>query len=174
MKTKSIISKTLFSAILLAGFATASQAQATATATATATIVTPISIANVSNMSFGNISVQASNGGTVELDPAGARTRTAGVTLPGTPGTVSAATFTVTGTGGYTYAIILPTTVTLTRASGTETMDITSFVSNPSGVGLLSGGGTQDFSVGATLTVAAGQAAGVYTSNNFDVTVNYN
>jgi hypothetical protein len=82
--------------------------------------------------------------------------------------------FTVTGTAAYTYAITLPTTVTLTRASGSETMDATAFTSNPSGTGTLSGGGTQNFNVGATLTVAAGQAAGVYTSGNFDVTVNYN
>jgi hypothetical protein len=161
-------------AMTLIGFAGAAKAQSTATATATATIVTPISISNTANMSFGNLSVQAGTGGTVVLAPAGTRTRTAGVTLPATTGTVSAAAFTVTGTAAYTYAITLPTTVTLTRASGTETMDATAFTSNPSGTGTLSGGGTQNFTVGATLTVAAAQVAGVYTSGNFDVTVNYN
>jgi hypothetical protein len=171
---KTMTSKMLLSAIILVGFATTSKAQATATATATATIVTPISIANTSNMSFGNLSVQAGTGGTAVLDAAGARTRTAGVTLPGTPGTVSAAAFTVTGTPAYTYAITLPGTVTLTRASGSETMDATAFVSSIGSAGLLSGAGTQSFAVGATLTVAAAQLAGVYTSANFDVTVNYN
>ena len=48
-----------------------------------------------------------------------------------------------------------------------------SFTSNPSGTGTLSSG-TQNISVGATLTVAAGQVPGVYTSGNFSVTVNYN
>jgi hypothetical protein len=48
-----------------------------------------------------------------------------------------------------------------------------SFTSNPSATGTLSSG-TQDVYVGATLTVSAGQLAGVYTSGNFSVTVNYN
>ena len=47
------------------------------------------------------------------------------------------------------------------------------FTSNPSGTGALTSG-TQDIAVGATLTVAAGQVPGVYTSGNFNVTVNYN
>lgn len=168
-----IKNKLIATAILMTGFATASYAQATATATATATIVSPISIIKNTDMSFGNIAVQAATGGTVVLAPAGTRTSTSGVTLPATTGTVTAAAFTVNGTGTYTYAITLPSTSTLTRASGTETMTASSFTSNPSGTGALSAG-TQDISVGATLTVAAGQVAGVYTSGNFNVTVNYN
>jgi hypothetical protein len=107
------------------------------------------------------------------LAPAGTRTSTSGVTLPATAGTVTAATFTVSGNGSYTYAITLPTTVTLTHSGGVQTMDATAFTSNPSGTGALTAG-TQDISIGATLTVAAAQLAGVYTSGNFDVTVNYN
>ena len=171
MKMKNTITASLFALI---GFSINAGAQSTATATATATIVTPISISNTSDMSFGNVAVQASTAGTVILAPAGTRTRTSGVTLPATTGTVSAAAFTVTGTAGYTYAITLPTTVTLTRASGSETMDATAFNTNLGATGTLSGGGTQNFTVGATLAVGAGQTAGVYTSAAFDVTVNYN
>lgn len=167
--------KMFFSALALVGFAATTNAQATATATATATIVTPISISKTADMSFGNIAVQAGTGGTVVLAPAGTRTTggAGGVTLPATTGTVTAAAFTVNGNGSYTYAITLPSVVTLTRASGTETMDATSFTSTPSGTGTLSGG-TQNLTVGATLTVAAAQVPGVYTSGNFNVTVNYN
>ena len=168
-----IKNKLIATAILMTGFATASYAQATATATATATIVSPISIIKNTDMSFGNIAVQAATGGTVVLAPAGTRTSTSGVTLPATTGTVTAAAFTVNGTGTYTYAITLPSTATLTRASGSETMIASSFTSNPSGTGALSSG-TQDIAVGATLTVAASQVSGVYTSGNFNVTVNYN
>ncbi len=160
-------------AILLFGFATTSYSQATATATAAATIVSPITISKNADMSFGNLAVQSGTGGTVILAPAGTRTSTSGVTLPATTGTVTAAAFTVNGTGSYTYAVTLPSTVTLTRASGSETMIASSFTSNPSGTGALSSG-TQDIAVGATLTVAAGQVSGVYTSGNFNVTVNYN
>jgi len=53
-------------------------------------------------------------------------------------------------------------------------MDASVFTSTPSGTGALTGG-TQNITVGATLTVAAAQAAGVYTSGTpFSVTVNYN
>lgn len=165
--------KLLFSALVMLAFATATNAQATATATATATVITPISISKTADMSFGNLAVQASTGGTVVLDPAGTRSGTSGVTLPAAAGTVTAAAFTVTGSGSSTYSISLPSSVTLTRASGSETMAASSFTSNPSATGTLSGG-TQNVSVGATLTVAAGQVAGTYNSGNFSVTVNYN
>lgn len=157
----------------LFAFAFNSNAQSTATATATATVIAPISIAKNADMSFGNIAVQAGTGGTVILATAGTRTSTAGVTLPSTTGTVTAASFTVTGSGSLSYAITLPASVTLTHSGGVETMSAGSFTSNPSATGTLSSG-TQNIAVGATLTVTAGQLAGVYTSGNFNVTVNYN
>jgi hypothetical protein len=165
--------KLTLAAFGLFAFAFNSDAQSTATATATATVITPISITKNADMSFGNIAVQAGTGGTVVLAPAGTRTSTSGVTLPSTTGTVAAAAFTVTGSGSLTYAITLPTSVTLTHSGGVETMTAGSFTSNPSTTGTLSSG-TQDIAVGATLTVAAGQLGGVYTSGNFNVTVNYN
>ena len=165
--------KLTLAAFGLFAFAFNSDAQSTATATATATVISPISITKNADMSFGNIAVQAGTGGTVVLATAGTRTSTSGVTLPSTTGTVAAAAFTVTGSGSLTYAITLPATVTLTHSGGVETMTAGSFTSNPSATGTLSSG-TQDIAVGATLTVAAGQLGGVYTSGNFNVTVNYN
>ncbi|MCW3120245.1 MAG: hypothetical protein JWM28_4327 [Chitinophagaceae bacterium] len=165
--------KLIVFAIAAVGFTTISHAQSTANATASATIVTPIGITKTTDMSFGNIAVGAS-GGTVVLDTAGVRTPTGGVTLPATTGTVASAVFAVTGSGTYTYTITLPTSdVTLTRASGSETMVANAFISNPSGTGQLVSG-AQNIAVGATLTVAAGQVAGIYTSSAFPVTVNYN
>src|SRR5687768_9060604 len=87
------------SVIVLSGFATESFAQATATADASATIVTPIAIAKVADMNFGNVAVNATTAGTVVLTPLAARSVTGGVTLPATTGTVAAARFTVTGQG---------------------------------------------------------------------------
>ena len=165
--------KILITCLLFLSFITQIYAQVTTTATTTATIITPVSVAKNNDMSFGNLAVQISTGGTVVLAPAGTRTRTSGVTLPATTGTVTAASFTVTGTGTFTYAITLPTSVTITHSGGVQTMTATSFTSNPSGTGALSSG-TQDITVGATLTVAAAQLEGVYTSGNFSITVNYN
>lgn len=148
-------------------------AQSTANATATATILTSIGITKTVDLNFGNIAVQVSSGGTVILTPAGVRSATGGVTLPANTGTVTAASFSVTGEGSYTYSITLPSSP-YTISNGANEMTLTSFTSSPSGTGTLSGG-SQTLTVGATLNVAANQAVGVYTAETgFSVTVNYN
>lgn len=152
-------------------FAPSAFAQATATANASATIVTPISISKNTDMNFGNI---ATNGtvGTVVLSPASARTFTGGVTLPAATGTVTAASFTVEGSGSYTYAITLPSSVIIT--SGSDQMTVNNFTSTPATTGTLSSG-SQTITIGATLNLIASQAEGAYTSATpFAVTVNYN
>ena len=160
-------------ATLVLAFAANSFAQVTATASTTATIITPIAITKDVDMSFGNIAVSPTLGGTVVLPTAGARTLTGGVTLPVVTGTVSAASFTVTGEGNSTYSITLPSSaITLTAPSGTMTVE--NFLSTPSNTGALSGG-TQEIKVGATLNVGASQPAGAYTNaSGLFVTVNYN
>ena len=154
-------------------FSAGTFAQVTASATGTAEIVAPIAIANAVDMNFGNVA--EAGAGTVILDPAGTRTTTGSVTLPAITGTVTAASFTVTGTSGYTYTITLPSTdYTITRTAGAETMIVNAFTSNPNGTGTLTGG-SETLNVGATLNVAAGQVPGTYTNaTGFDVTVNYN
>jgi hypothetical protein len=165
--------KLVLAVLALTAFSTSSFAQASATATATATIVTPISITEAVNMNFGNVAVQTGTGGTVVLTPAGVRTATGGVTLPAVTGTVTAASFTVNGQGTYTYAITLPATAT-TLTNGANTMTSDTWTSTPSATGALTAG-TQNLNVGATLHVAAAQAAGLYVSGTpFTVTVNYN
>lgn len=166
----------LSAAALVLSFASTieASAQATATASATATIVTPIAISKTADMDFGNVAV-ASNNGTVVLAPAGTRTATAGVTLPATAGTVTAASFTVSGQGGYTYAISLPQGASILEDATSNTMNVDTWTSVPAATGTLSSGGTETLSIGATLHVTGGQAAGVYTTaSDFAVTVNYN
>jgi hypothetical protein len=59
-------------------------------------------------------------------------------------------------------------------------MTVDTWTSTPTTSGALDGTGAQTLTVGATLNVAATQAAGVYSSSNpggsgdFTVTVNYN
>ncbi|MBK7174802.1 MAG: DUF4402 domain-containing protein [Bacteroidales bacterium] len=166
--------KNLFAlAIIVLGFTATSFAQVTATASTTATIITPIAIEKDIDMNFGNIAVSPTLGGTVVLPTSGARTKTGGVTLPVVTGTVSAASFTVTGEGNSTYSITLPSSaITLTSPSGTMTVE--NFVSTPSNTGALNNG-SQEVKVGATLNVGAAQAAGTYTNeSSLFVTVNYN
>ena len=149
------------------------QPNVSATATATGTIIAPIAIAKNVDMNFGNI-VSGAALGTVVLTPAGVRSKTGGAFLPSTlPGTVTAASFTVTGATGYTYAITLPAAVT-TVTSGANTMTVDTWTSTPTGTGTLAGG-TQTLTVGGTLHVGANQVAGTYVSGTaFTVTVAYN
>ncbi len=171
----------LFAAIVLVtGLASTVKAQSGvfATATGSATIITPISIVNAGDMNFGNIAVDAT-AGTVVLTSTATRTRTGGVTLPVTAGTVRAASFTVKGKASSTYSITLPTTA-LTLTSGTNNMTVNGFTSDltgalTSGTGTIGTDGTQTINVGATLNVTGSQAAGLYVSGTpFAVTVNYN
>lgn len=166
------LGKTLLMALVMVAFSLNAFGQASANATATAEIVTPIAIANAANMNFGNIAVIAT-GGTVVLTPAGVRSVTGDVTLPATAGTVTAASFDVTGTANFTYSITLPAAA-LTISNGTDNMTVDTWTSDPTPTGTLDGTGAQTLSVGATLNVAGGESSGEYTGGPFTVTVNYN
>lgn len=169
--------KKLFAlSVIMIAFAASAFSQATATATAT--IVTPITITKTgTDLSFGNIIPSTTVAGTVQVATDGTPTYT-DVTASGSPtatAAVTAAVFTVTGTPDATYDITLPSGNVVLSGPGTNTMNAHNFVSDPNGTGQLSNpAGTETLRVGATLDVAANQAAGTYTSAPFTVTVNYN
>ncbi len=167
---RAILSMTLVASALFSMKASA-QVAATATANATAYVVTPLTISTVTHMNFGLVAPSGAVG-TVVLGTDGSRIFGGGASqLPGT-GTVSAASFAVAGEPGYTYAISLPTSVTLTNGGNTVTVD--NFTSDPSGTGLLTAG-AQTVNVGATLELVASAVPGNYTTATpFSVTVNYN
>lgn len=164
--------KILAFSVVLFAFAAGTFAQsASATATATAVIVSPITITRTADMSFGNIIADA-DGGTVVLVPAGTRTLN-GLNSPSIPGTVTAASFNVSGLASASYAITLPASHDI--SNGTQTMTVNAFSSNPNATGALDATGAQTVTVGATLNVNANQQAGTYTNAaGFTVTVNYN
>ena len=171
--------------IAVAGFGVSSFAQATDnSATAAAQIITPIGISKTVDLNFGNVAVQAATGGTVIMAPAGTRSTggAGGVTLPQfNVGTVAAASFTVSGTGNYTYTITLPAndnSFVVSDGNVAHDMVVNGWLSSlgaTGAMGTLSPGGSQVVKVGATLNVAAAQAPGNYISGSgFAVTVNYN
>ena len=149
--------------------------QSSATASAAATILTPIAISKTVDMNFGNLA-SSGTAGTCVLATDNGRTTTGGVTLMA-GGTITAASFTVTGVAAANYTITLPAGAT-TVSDGTNTMTIDTWTSNPSGTGALTGGNST-LLVGATLNVNADQPGGVYNTSNaggsgeFTVTVNY-
>jgi hypothetical protein len=163
----------LFACLFLMGIAAESvQAQnsATATANAAATIVTPITIVKTVDLNFGAI-VPSNQAGTVIVGNDNSISGTGGVTLISQLGTHSAAAFTVNGEAEALYYVTVPASnVTLTKTSSSETMTVSTFYH--SATGTLDETGEEAFNVGATLTVAASQPAGLY-EGTFDVTVSY-
>jgi len=157
---------------LMLSFTKVTYSQVTATATASATIVTPLAITKTADMNFGNLAVNT-NPGTVVLTAAASPTRTStgGVTLMG-GGTISAATFNISGLTGATYSVTLPASHTISFGGNNMTVD--NFTSSSTN-GYTLTGGSDVLYVGATLNVNGSQAAGTYTSGTpFDVTINYN
>jgi hypothetical protein len=163
----------LFTILLVSLFATTqafSQTNPTesATADASATIIMPIAITNTDGLSFGNL-IASTSVGTATVSATSTPTISYdGISAPATEGDISAATFTVTGFSDSFYDITLPTSTTI--SNGSATMTLNAFTHNASEV---LDGGTETFQVGATLNVAAEQAAGDY-SGTFEVSVNYN
>jgi len=128
-------------------------------------------LSNTTALSFGSFTAGA--GGTITVNTAGARVKTGSVILVSQGGSASAAQFTITGTPNAAFAITLPVDGTVFLSDGgSGSMALNGFTSNPPGSGVLSGGGTQQISIGATLTVGNQQASGSY-SGAFNVTVNY-
>lgn len=128
-----------------------------------------ITLAKLTDLSFGDV-FTSPTAGTVILTPAGVRSATGGVTL-GSLSPSGAATFTVTGGASTTYAITLPTSITLSIPG--DTLTVSPVTSTPSLTGFLDASGNQTLAVGGTLNVAANQADGNYTGT-FNVTVAYN
>jgi hypothetical protein len=180
-KFTSILSIMAVSAV----FSTSALAQQTATATtpaSTTTIVAPITISNEFALTFGGFATTSAIG-TLTISPTGGRAATGGVTITGNDVTGTAADFTVGGEAGYSYAISIPASLSLTTGAtgigtdSSEIMTVDSFLTSLTDgarVGLLTGG-SESFTVGGKLNVNENQTVGSYTSETgFAVTVNYN
>lgn len=141
---------------------------ASAAASASAKIYQPISIKKTSDLNFGAM-IATPNSGKVVLDTAGVRTASGGAVLASAAG-VAAASFQVDGEPNVAYNLALPASISIT--SGGNSMTVDTFTSDAATTQLDSKG-TQAFNVGASLSVGANQAAGLY-SGSFSVTVAYN
>lgn len=162
----------LFSIIVIA-FSAGSFAQSTDTeqTTATATIVGPLALTKVTDMDFGTIAVTGT-AGTVVLGTDNSRTVVGPALVP--PAAGVAASFTISGEASRTFSVTLPANGVVTLINGANSMAVNNFLHSMGANPTLDGTGAAAFTVGATLSVGAAQAAGVYNSANFPVTVNYN
>jgi hypothetical protein len=163
-------------ALLLAGATAASAAQATGFVTATATVISPLTEDVSHQMGFGKLVLDNSgNGGTLVLSTAGGRTQTGGVNLVGgASGMAAEVDFVGDSTNGAPnpYDVSVDTGATLSDGHS-HSMTVTSITTstNP-GTGLTGLTASQAVSIGGTLNVAAGQAAGTY-SGTFNITGAY-
>jgi Domain of unknown function (DUF4402) len=149
-------------------------------ATAKAVIVRPLSFIKVQDLDFGSL-IASGTAGTAVIAPGGTRTVTGGVLAAAS--TFQPARFAGDGAPGQTVTIsVSANSYTLTRAGGTQTMTIDTFVigsspittitTTPLGFTIGSATGIFNFPLGATLRVGANQTPGVYTGT-FTVILNY-
>ncbi len=117
------------------------------------------------DLAFGSAAGDADLAGTVVISPAGTKTVTGGAADFG--GADRAAEITVQGTKNTSYSCILPGSITVTSGANSATVD--TFTTNPGLSGTFGPSGKVSMNIGATLHLAAGQAAGIY-SGTFDLT----
>ncbi len=164
-------------ALAMAQTAQAQPTSASATATANATLIQPITLLKNTDLAFGSLVRPSLGSNTVTIDPSsGNRTITGTGDASLAPNqTASRATYSVAGEGGSTFSVTVPTSFTMTRAGGSETIPVALSASALSGSlsGQLGVGGSANFSIGGSLPLSNATIAGDYTGT-FDVTVGYN
>lgn len=139
-------------------------------ATASAKIVAPLLISNTAGLRFGDIAPHLSNSGTVEIETDSDKVCDANLTCFTTSPT-GAAAYTVTGYADAVYDISVPASVTLNGSGSSAGQSMTATLVGSKASGTLVSG-TDNFTVGGTLTVGANQAVGDY-SGTYIVTVTY-
>ena len=160
-------------ALTIAGAAASGPLYAqTASADAVADIAIPSTVQRMQDLQFGDI-VAGATVSTVVINPfTDSRSiQTGDATAFG--GTVSAAQFQVSARPLLYYQINVPSSATLTRNGGSQTMLVDDFTLNGASLRLIPLLTTVgNFKVGGRLTVAAAQEPGQY-EGSFVVTVNY-
>ena len=164
MYKKTLLSSAVATA-LLASLISQSVLAATDTGTASAQIVTPIAITNTTDLFFGSI-VADPAGDTISLDTANNATITNTSVITGIS---TSGSFDVTGTTGAVYTVTLPGPTLI--SSGGNNMTVNNFSHDGGATPTIAAGGST-LNIGADLTIAAGQAQGVYTGT-YTVTVEY-
>ncbi|MEM8616153.1 MAG: DUF4402 domain-containing protein [Pseudomonadota bacterium] len=159
--------KTLALAAAIAAILPAQSLAAEVSSDAGAKIIAPLQIANSTALYFGTVAPSLTAADDVVVSAAGGKT--CGSELTCLTNDHTAAAFMVTGEADKTYTISLPSSVTIANGAG-GTMSIDQFTGSKAGGTLVSG--TDTFTVGGTLNVAANQATGEYTGT-FVVSVDY-
>jgi len=138
-----------------------------------ATVFRGLSITKTSDLVFGTVAKPPTGSGTVVIDAAsGARSLTGGAVGLGTP-PPSRAAFNVTGEGGQTISVTVPTSFQMTGPQAITVTTTNSASGSPVLSGVLGAAGTYAFGVGGSAPIGSSTPDGAY-SGNFTVTVAYN
>lgn len=133
------------------------------------TVTRHVSVANISAMEFGEVSVN-SVPGTVTLNPDGSRSSSGGVLIDST-GSASPARFMVEGMAGLDYQVQLPGQVVIGDGNG-NTIIVDNLVAASRDTGAGSAPGVLELQVGGRLNLKENQAVGDY-SGTLVVEVSY-
>ncbi|MEG9326717.1 DUF4402 domain-containing protein [Salinimicrobium catena] len=144
--------------------------QNSADVTVGADIVSPIVVTATTPMNFGKVSNGATGTHVLNTNDSASGLVNLGNATPTSGG------FTVNAADGYVYTVSFETSSILLKNSAdeTKTMTVDTFTTFPDISETLTGNASdQEYKVGATLHVTAGQATGTYTGT-IKVTANYN
>ncbi len=174
----------IFAVMAISCIVKVSGAQTTTSNSATVNLITPLTLTELEALDFGDISVNIESGsadGTCILGVDGVRTPSSGVTCLATDEGTNA-TYNLSGAANNAYLITYPATIPvyLDGDSGSSSsLTISDLViktaNNGTGTSYnLDSNGSDQITLGATLTLPAGSiTAGTY-SNTFEITVAYN
>ena len=170
MHFRLILASLVAALFALVGPAAAGSVAPDQNATGRAIVLRPLSLLKVEDLDFGWLTVTAA--GTATVDPStGAVTGSGGVLPSG--GVPQAAWFVGAASRNTPIKIRIPTkAITLTRVGGTETMSLSAWTLDGPADRKTGPDRAFSFRVGGTLTVAAGQADGLY-EGTFSVEVQY-
>jgi hypothetical protein len=140
-----------------------------------ATAWRPITLTNLSALSFGRIIPPASGSATVLLDAvSGTRSIVGGSAIALPSPAPSLARFRVTGEGGQSFAVEVPTTFAISGPGGNITVATNSDSGATAVLDSAAGSaGAHEFNVGGSFELPSSTAAGSY-SGSFQVSVHYN
>ena len=156
--------------LLLSAAAVAAPVPASRNATGTASVLRPLTMIKQADLDFGELVVMGA--GTAVIDPVSGALGTTGLITHVGPA-AHPAVFTTTGSRTSNVHIRVPQNpIVITRVGGTQTMSVSTWTLDGPQNRKFPQNAAFNFAVGATLTVATGQADGTYLGT-FDVTVQY-
>lgn len=143
--------------------------------TISATAWRPITLANLSALSFGRIIPPSAGTATILLDAqSGTRTVSEGEARPLPSPAPTIAQFRVSGEGGQSFAIDIPATFQITGPGGSLAVMTNSDTATSATLNAAQGAeGVYNFNVGGAMSLPAGTEPGAY-SGSFQVSVHYN